>query len=703
MISTQYIKLNMIPSGVMPVLYCSQYDIGRPLGVVVYNGGEAVNLDTYTCTIEATRTDGTAITAAVTTSNNIGVFVTTATMTNHADRYQVKLVLFDSQSHRVASLAFIMVVTPKTMDENAESIEEDASLYQQYTGTVQSLIADIREDIADINTHISDMYFNTCLEMKASTTLKSGMICQTAGYYAVNDGGGALYRIYSTAPATYYETLSNGLYAELITMPVMSPVHFGAKGDGITDDTVAVQNAINYVDTVDGLGKTYLVRPTELVPGQTTYKAISITKDTTIRNGTFKMDADVERGVCVFGINNSGIITFYNVVIDGNVSAQTVVTGDGANHGIVLPLEGGQGIVRLIGCTVKNCRTDGIVHRAGFLDIDDCTVINTYRNGITCDKSAYIRNSKFDSSQSQTSPNTSIFHEPNEGYGFKRVRIIVENCGFNSGNTGVAVYGGDSTSSIEDLIVKNCYCTDPDGRWRCAARSADEPIYNVLMKDNRGLNIGLYVFPTTTQPTAWMENVVLDGNSNVGYFIMGQANENGVIQNLKITNSNLTTMGQIVFRTKVKNLTLEHCVAGFPEDEDVPSGNDGAIFYTTSAFHFEKLMVKNCTFRHARYGFREYSAQDVASGRVYIIDSVFEDILNVIISTSAKEIYIRGCRTRMPTLTPGSSNYFLNAANLNDFLMASDNVFYQSEAKTWYHANSVNAANCLFGYTEPST
>lgn len=147
MINTQYISLNMIPSGVMPVMYCSQYDIGRPLGMVVYNGSEAVDLDTYTCTIEATRTDGTAITAAVTTDDNIGVFTTTATMTNQADRYPAKLVLFDSNSRRVASLAFVMVVTERTMDENAEGIQEDKSVYQQYTQTVQTIIAQIRSDL----------------------------------------------------------------------------------------------------------------------------------------------------------------------------------------------------------------------------------------------------------------------------------------------------------------------------------------------------------------------------------------------------------------------------------------------------------------------------------------------------------------------------------------------------------------------------
>lgn len=147
MLSTQYINLDMTPSGVLPILYCSQYDVGRPLGMVVYNRGEAVDLSTYSCIIEATRTDGTAMTEAVTTDGNIGAFVTSATMTNKADKYPAKLVIVDNAGNRVASLAFVMCITPATMDENAESIEEDRTLYQQYTGIVYALIAEIKTDL----------------------------------------------------------------------------------------------------------------------------------------------------------------------------------------------------------------------------------------------------------------------------------------------------------------------------------------------------------------------------------------------------------------------------------------------------------------------------------------------------------------------------------------------------------------------------
>ena len=181
MIQTQYINLNMVPSGVLPVLYCSQYDVGRPLGLVVYNGGEAVDLSTYTCTIEGTRTDGTAITTAVTTGGNVGAFATTATMTNQADKYLSKLVLADSDGNRVASLAFVMCVTPRTMDENAESIEEDASLYQQYTGTVQTLIADIRQNLeAEIANRQAAVTAEARTRGNADATLQSNINAEAA-------------------------------------------------------------------------------------------------------------------------------------------------------------------------------------------------------------------------------------------------------------------------------------------------------------------------------------------------------------------------------------------------------------------------------------------------------------------------------------------------------------------------------------------
>lgn len=154
MINTQYIDLDMTPSGVFPVLYCSQYDVGRPLGVIVHNGSEVVDLDTYTVTMHGTRTDGTQIVANVSTSDNVGVFVTSPEMTNKADRYAAQIVIDDANSNHVASLNFIMHVAQTAMDENDVG---DKSLYQQYTDTVQSALSDLRSKDENLQAQINEI------------------------------------------------------------------------------------------------------------------------------------------------------------------------------------------------------------------------------------------------------------------------------------------------------------------------------------------------------------------------------------------------------------------------------------------------------------------------------------------------------------------------------------------------------------------
>lgn len=200
MINTQYINLNMVTSGVLPVLHCAQYDIGRPLGFVVYDSSSTVDLDSYTCTIEATRTDGTAITAAVTTDGNVGAFSTTSTMTNVADEYKAQLVIVDSSSNRVASLPFIMRIVEAAMDENSEAIEEDASLYEQYTVAVQALIAAINEDISELQAQTfnvlsygiepdtgDDLYSELYELMHTVDTAGGGIVYFPPGEYIISD------------------------------------------------------------------------------------------------------------------------------------------------------------------------------------------------------------------------------------------------------------------------------------------------------------------------------------------------------------------------------------------------------------------------------------------------------------------------------------------------------------------------------------
>lgn len=107
-------------------------------------------------------------------------------------------------------------------------------------GTLQEIITDY------LNTK-AVFCFDTVADMKAATNLIDGSYARTLGYYAINDGGATLYRIYETEPDEYQETLTSGLYAVLI--PENSSINvkqFGLAGDGTTDDTTKMALALNY-------------------------------------------------------------------------------------------------------------------------------------------------------------------------------------------------------------------------------------------------------------------------------------------------------------------------------------------------------------------------------------------------------------------------------------------------------------------------
>lgn len=154
--------------------------------------------------------------------------------------------------------------------------------------------------------------FNNVEEMKNAENLIDGSFAKTLGYYKINDRGNALYKIRNR---TFDDIIDNGkiilmnnenLVAELIIKSYVTPEMFGVKGDGINDDTTALQNALNSGFKVVTNG-VYLVNKTINI-----YDSIDMMSDSYI-----KASIDLNPVVCV-APQKQQIGNTYNINVDSS-------------------------------------------------------------------------------------------------------------------------------------------------------------------------------------------------------------------------------------------------------------------------------------------------------------------------------------------------------------------------------------------------
>lgn len=230
------------------------------------------------------------------------------------------------------------------INNKLDAMVEDGTLQEIITTYIQSNVAWTFDSVAD---------------MQASTNLIAGSFAQTLGYYNAYDGGGALYKIEDSS-----DTVDGGsvidlddLQAKLIVKNATVDIRqFGAKGDDSTDNTTAIQNAINYAQTNDY--KVFI--------GNGTYQTDRVTITSTVHiegvgyESVLKSIADNSNG-CVIRILNIGTFkTELNCFkIDGNKTNNAGVVNGIFIHNEASSLDNDR-YTFIHDLTIYDCSGDGI-------------------------------------------------------------------------------------------------------------------------------------------------------------------------------------------------------------------------------------------------------------------------------------------------------------------------------------------------------
>ena len=136
-----------------------------------------------------------------------------------------------------------------------EAVDNWLNAHPEATTTVQDGSITFQKFSSDLKQKVEKMY-TTVAAMVADTTLTSGQVCGTLGFYAKSDGGAAVYTIRQlasgeTADGATTILLDSGLVAEInILGDVVNMLQVGAKtGNNTFDNAPVLQKAITYIYT----------------------------------------------------------------------------------------------------------------------------------------------------------------------------------------------------------------------------------------------------------------------------------------------------------------------------------------------------------------------------------------------------------------------------------------------------------------------
>lgn len=152
--TTQSLDLNLIPKGIFPRLYVSQYDKGQTWTFNIYAGNTAYTIPNgATVTIQGTKPDKTGFQYSCTASGNVVTATEQQQMTVIAGEVSAEIRITNN-NEIIATLNFILVVEPAALTDETEISETDLPIIEQAIEMFphyQEMIDDVSSEIATLS------------------------------------------------------------------------------------------------------------------------------------------------------------------------------------------------------------------------------------------------------------------------------------------------------------------------------------------------------------------------------------------------------------------------------------------------------------------------------------------------------------------------------------------------------------------------
>ena len=418
----------------------------------------------------------------------------------------------------------------------------------QEAGTLQEIITTyIQSNVA--------WTFDSVAEMQSATNLIDGSYARTLGYYNVNDGGGALYHISESEPSGYYETLTSGLYAEIVIEDTMNIKQFGAKGDGTTDDKNAIQNALNTRSKIiipESTNPYMLSGVVQVYNDVTFYGTLKIIETTGLAGTSCLLIQDYQ---------DDKILHITNPLIDGNRDTTQPYELAGIEFSYGIDIKGSKNLV-IEGGSIINCQGDSICIGASTtnrwcenIEINNLYCDQPFRNCLSIVSGVDIRINNCTMYNRNGYRCTLV--EPNPDNTLKNGKIVFDG-GYYYSNAHYTM-ASYASADIADITYKNL-TVENSSNALCPLHASQPTPINKILKNLRIENVTIINENELTEiPLRTENNIVIDGlhiNSKFKYISLSTSNATITNTTIDIDNS-VTSAGNIL--ANASKISVSNC------------------------------------------------------------------------------------------------------------------------------------------------